>query len=254
MHRDDFSITVQDIVIKGTLLICPVGEAGAKSVVVLCHGIPGGANNPVDRGYAHLAETLESDGHCVAFFNFRGAGDSGGNFDIRGWVEDLRAVVSWLRERFSRPPVLVGFSAGGAVAVCAARSNSGCIGGLILCGSPAEFTRVLGAHGSEQFLEHARAIGIIRHADFPADRDAWARGFREVCAEKNIGGCGLIPKLIIHGDADDTVPVDHAYRLYEAASQPKDLAIIKGGGHRLRLNEEAMNIARQWLKQVGSEV
>jgi len=37
--------------------------------------------------------------------------------------------------------------------------------------------------------------------------------------------------LIIHGDADATVPVEHAYDLYQAATGDKTLWIIKGGGH-----------------------
>ena len=251
MHRDNFSIVVQAIVINGSILIPSAGEAGVKSVVVLCHGIPGEKSASSSPGYAHLAEKLASDGHCVAFFNFRGAGDSGGDFDIRGWMDDLRGVLSCIRARFAPRPILFGFSAGGAVAVCAASSDPA-IGGLLLCGSPAEFTRVLG--GPEQFFEHARTIGIIRTPGFPVDKNAWANGFREVCAEKNISACGAITKLIMHGDEDDTVPVDHAYRLYAAAAEPKELMIVKGGGHRLRLNEGAMNSARRWLKRVSSEV
>jgi fermentation-respiration switch protein FrsA (DUF1100 family) len=57
----------------------------------------------------------------------------------------------------------------------------------------------------------------------------------------------LKPKIIIHGDQDDVVPVEHAYRLYEKALDPKGLIVIKSGGHRLRLNKAAMNAAREWL-------
>ena len=40
-----------------------------------------------------------------------------------------------------------------------------------------------------------------------------------------------MPLLIIHGDADKVVPVEHAYDLYEAATGDKTLWIVKGGGH-----------------------
>ena len=39
------------------------------------------------------------------------------------------------------------------------------------------------------------------------------------------------PTLIIHGQDDQTVPVEDAYRLYEAATCRKDLYIAEGAGH-----------------------
>jgi alpha/beta superfamily hydrolase len=246
VKRTEFTVSVDGTAIRGRMIPPSTGEPGRKQAVVLCHGIPGGTRDPADPGYAQLAEILAQDGHCVTFFNFRGAGESAGDFDILGWVDDLRGVLAWVRSQNSCLPVLFGFSAGGAVSVCAAAQESD-IGGLILSGCPAEFSEILVHRGPEQFLEHARAIGIIRDGNFPADREAWANGFRAVCAEKKIAGCGRIPKLIVHGDDDDIVPVRHAYRLYDAAQPPKKLAIIKRGGHRLRLNEEAISVARQWL-------
>ena len=54
-----------------------------------------------------------------------------------------------------------------------------------------------------------------------------------------------IPILIIHGEDDQTVPVEDAYRLYDAASCRKDLFIVAGAGHG-----EAVHIAPEayWNK------
>lgn len=40
-----------------------------------------------------------------------------------------------------------------------------------------------------------------------------------------------LPILIIHGEADDMVPVSMAYELYDAAAGEKELLIIPGAGH-----------------------
>ena len=40
------------------------------------------------------------------------------------------------------------------------------------------------------------------------------------------------PVLIMHGEADDAVPVSEAFRLYHAAREPKQLWIVPGAGHR----------------------
>lgn len=40
-----------------------------------------------------------------------------------------------------------------------------------------------------------------------------------------------IPTLLIHGTKDQTVPVDDAYKLYNAASCETELLIVDGAGH-----------------------
>ncbi len=64
-----------------------------------------------------------------------------------------------------------------------------------------------------------------------------------------VGGVAPTPLLIIHGDGDETVPVEEAYRLYDAASEPRELFIVKGGAHKLRLNPDAMDKAVGWTLQ-----
>jgi hypothetical protein len=46
-----------------------------------------------------------------------------------------------------------------------------------------------------------------------------------------VAGVSPIPLLIIHGDRDSIVPVDHGKRLFELAQEPKQLWIVSGGGH-----------------------
>lgn len=234
-------------------MVLPSDACGAgRGCVVLCHGIPGGRRDPLDPGYSRLAEDLARAGFYAVYFNFRGAGESSGDFDIRGWVDDLTAVIAFVTDQIPFPPILFGFSAGGAVSAYLAAQHSG-IGGLILCGCPADFNGILVHRGADQFLEHARAIGIIRTPGFPFDRAAWVDGFNAICAEEAIGHITGIPKLIIHGDNDDVVPVSHAYRLYDRAQEPKELVIIPDGGHRLRLNKEAMDAAEHWLDRLTNQ-
>ncbi|MDI6755741.1 MAG: hypothetical protein QME78_15255, partial [Thermodesulfobacteriota bacterium] len=63
---------------------------------------------------------------------------------------------------------------------------------------------------------------------------------------------GLIPPrplLIIHGTEDDVVDVSHARSLYEQVRGKADLFLIEGAGHRLRVEEQAMEKALEWLKK-----
>ena len=40
-----------------------------------------------------------------------------------------------------------------------------------------------------------------------------------------------IPLLIIHGDNDKTGPLSHGETLFAAAGQPKEMCVVKNGGH-----------------------
>ena len=37
--------------------------------------------------------------------------------------------------------------------------------------------------------------------------------------------------IILHGEADDTVPIRYGRALFEAAREPKEAVWIRGGGH-----------------------
>ena len=98
-------------------------------------------------------------------------------------------------------------------------------------------------------VERFRQIGLIRDTDFPASLDEWADGFRQVTPVNWIGRISPRPLLMIQGKDDDLIDEEQAWRLHERAGEPKEIAIVAGAGHRLRLNNEAMDIALAWLKR-----
>jgi uncharacterized protein len=61
----------------------------------------------------------------------------------------------------------------------------------------------------------------------------WRAGYRhrDVRPIDKVAAIAPRPLLIIHGSADRTIPVEHAYRVYAAAGAPKDLWIGEGADH-----------------------
>jgi len=60
------------------------------------------------------------------------------------------------------------------------------------------------------------------------------------------------PLLIIHGSADEDVPVENAHHLYEKAKAPKRLKIIEGGNHGFNDPthlEQVISLTSNWLKR-----
>ena len=217
-------------------------------VVCICHGIPSGnPANPGDGGYPLLAEQICSRGYAVFIFNFRGAGTSGGNLDIYGWTRDLSSVIDYLCQR---PEIdksflaLLGFSAGAVVSVYAAAHDNR-VTSVIACSCPAEF----GFLDPEGALARFRSIGTIRDMDFPDSVSEWAEGFSKVSPINCIRDIGPRPVAIIHGEDDEVVNISHAHRLFDKASEPKQLYAIPGAGHRLRNNDYALVKVYELLKK-----
>ncbi len=243
--------------VDGLRLVAEVylpGGQGTRPSLCICHGVPAKRTpDPADRGYPVLAERFCGQGFAVLIFNFRGTGESEGNFDILGWTRDLEAAIDYLcqldtvdRSRLS----VMGFSGGALASVyCAAKDRR--ISSIVTCACPARFFDISEFSRIEEFLEHCRQVGIIRDSSFPPSVDEWARGFEAVSPLNWIHKIAPRPILIVHGDSDQTVDPSHAWELYHKAGKPKDIAIIAGGEHKLRLSEPAMSTALSWLKKVN---
>lgn len=66
------------------------------------------------------------------------------------------------------------------------------------------------------------AFRVVTHIPIlPIDK------FKNISRIKNI----TEPVLIIHGAADDTIPIWHGKKLYEVANDPKESLWIEGAGH-----------------------
>ncbi len=216
--------------------------------LIVCHGFPvdpGGASG-VATTYPQLAERLADDaGWVVLTFNFRGTGESEGDFSLGGWLADLKASIDHL---LGEPEVeavwLCGFATGGALSICAAGEDDR-VRGVATFAAPADFHEW--ASDPRRFLVQARAAGVVQTPGFPSDPDTWARELREVRPTSLIGKIPPRPLLIVHGANDDAVPMLDARALADAADGEVELRILAAAGHRLRHDPRAIALLLGWL-------
>lgn len=222
--------------------------------VAIGHGFPhlrnGGRLSA--RSFPELADRIATEmGWFVLVFTFRGCGDSGGDFSLGGWLDDMLAASAWLRSVAGVRGVWVaGFGTGGAIAVCAAARDPE-LRGVAAIGTPADFDDWAGH--PRRLLQHARDVGIIRTPSFPTAFDAWARELRDirpVAAAPDVAGR---PLLVLHGSDDDVVPVFDA-RVLADAHGDADLRIIDGGPHQLRHDPRAVAVLLGWLDRQRAQV
>ena len=217
--------------------------------LVVCHGFPVGVKSASSSGqtYPELAERLAADaGWTVLTFNFRGTGDSDGDFSIGGWLDDLRSAVDFLLARSDVDNVwLAGASTGGSLAICAAGEDER-VRGVAALSARADFDDW--ASHPRRFLEHAKEIGVIRNRAFPADVDAWIRELRETRPLSLVAKLAPRPLLLVQGSDDDVVPAIDARALADCHGSA-ELRIITGAGHRLRHDPRAIAVLLGWLER-----
>jgi len=98
---------------------CPAQAQASAPVVVICHPHPLHGGTLTNKVVHILASAFNRLDLMAVRFNFRGVGRSDGSFDNAvGEVDDLAAVVDWVRaERPDAPIWLAGFSFGAYVAL-----------------------------------------------------------------------------------------------------------------------------------------
>jgi pimeloyl-ACP methyl ester carboxylesterase len=192
------------------------GGAAPAPCIVACHGL--GASKDSDK-YLMLAADLPGAGYGLARFDFRGCGESSGREDettIATRIEDVEAVVKLLgrHPRLSGEVGLIGSSLGGFVAahVAAARGDGT---PLVTWNAPS----------------HLRDLVSDDRDDHPGIGGAL---FTELATHRYEATPAGIPRhLVIQGEADDVVEMEHGVVLHSRAAQPCDLLLIPGADHRL---------------------
>jgi fermentation-respiration switch protein FrsA (DUF1100 family) len=180
-----------------------VPAAGARQVVLFCHGNAGNISHRLD-----WLRILHGLGLSTLIFDYRGYGASAGSPDEAGTYMDAEAAWRQLTsERGYQPAqvILFGESLGGAVAAHLARQVTP--GALVLASTFTSVTAVAAHH--YRFLP-VRWLSRFRYA--AADDVADVRA----------------PVLIIHSRDDEIVPFAHGQEIYRRAREPKTFLEISG--------------------------
>lgn len=201
-----------------------LAREGATRTIVGCTGHRG-----VKSDLLGISAGLWRAGNNVLLFDFRGCGESDPAPSSVGFHElhDLRAALAFAREKVPGMPLgLIGYSMGAAVAILVAADDPG-IGAVVADSSYAAIGDVIAA----AYRRHRVPVGPLLAA---TDRyNGWRYGYR-FAALRPIDAVARIaprPLLIIHGEADDLTPVEHAHRLYAAAAEPKELWTLPNTAH-----------------------
>ena len=190
------------------------GKPNATHAALVCHPHPVYGGTLHNKVVFHAMKAINSFGFPVLRFNFRGAGLSQGEHDNGvGEVQDVRAGLDWLDQRFHLPMIFAGFSFGAAVGLRAACPDA-----------------------------RVKAVIALGVPVVPADERSYELDFLQRCDK---------PKLFISGARDQFGPRAKLEQLVNSLPDPKNLVLIEGADHffegRLREMREAVET---WARKV----
>ncbi|GAA3959748.1 alpha/beta fold hydrolase [Actinomadura viridis] len=196
--------------------------------IVLAHGFTCSWRQPVLR---RIAAALNAHGGVIGL-DLRGHGRSGGRSTVGDLeVLDMEAAVAAARRHGYERVVAAGFSLGGAVAVRHAALHGG-VDAVVSISAPARWyyrdtVPMRRVHWVIERRMGRLAVRLARGTRVaPKGWDPEPEAPHAVASR-----IAPVPLLVVHGDADAFLPIEHAYQLYEAARDPRELWVEPGFGH-----------------------
>jgi pimeloyl-ACP methyl ester carboxylesterase len=196
--------------------------------------LPGYASDMAGAKATALDRFADKRGLGCLRFDYSGTGSSDGDFadgTLDGWLQDSLSVVD---ELTSGPLVLVGSSMGGWLALLIALRRPDRVRAILGIAAAPDFTDWGFDAADRQRLQDDGQIAEANPDGTPGrffTRNFWQSGQQLLLGKPVDVRCAV---RLIHGDADDAVPLSVATALPgRLRSADVQLTIVKGGGHRL---------------------
>jgi hypothetical protein len=191
-----------------------------QHTVLLCHGVGGGKETQAD-----FARFLNAEGYNVLLFDFRGYGDSGGNWISYGDREraDVLAAAIWIKVNHAQEAQLlygIGLNTGAAALLGATAQAQGQFDGLVLIEPFADFDELARTCSTRLLPDYARVLAIdlaLPVASLHAGAD-----LRKLKPVEWAARAWPSPILVIHGNGLAFVPAYQSMSVFQQASFPKD--------------------------------
>ncbi len=212
----------------------------ALATLVICHGFKGYK----DYGFfPYLAEAAAAAGLIAHRFNFSHSGmtnqldtfERPDLFERDTWgrqIADLQAVIEQRAAADHLPIVLFGHSRGGDSVLLTAAGMSGRLAGVVTAAAPdttcpldEDQKQLLRSEGRMASPSSRTGQMLYVGREWLTEMEADPQRFDLLRAIAAID----CPKLLIHGRADETVPVAAAYHLSQAGGANTELLILAAG-------------------------
>ncbi|MBQ36669.1 MAG: alpha/beta hydrolase [Gemmatimonadaceae bacterium] len=207
---------------QGEQIDYTVHEGGSEGLVVVGHGVTGNKDRPF---VVALAKALAEAGITALRLSFSGNGDSAGRFEDSTISKEVADLGSLLDAVGDRPVCFVGHSMGGAVGVLRSASDRRIHWLVSLAGMV--HTR---AFAEREFGEETPDAGCMWEEESCPLSSAYMDDMDDIDSVVDSGAAVTVPWLLVHGTADDVVPLQDSRDIADRASQAR-LVELAGADH-----------------------
>lgn len=184
---------------------------------------------------SRIAAVLTDLGFGLLRFDFTGLGASEGEFantNFSSNVDDLIAAAAWMGEHHRAPQLLVGHSLGGAAVICASAALPD-VRAVATLGAPSDAGHVAKLFdGVLDEIAEKGEVDVELHGRCFTIRQQFVDDLRAGAVAEAAGALrGSL--LVLHSPIDNTVGVEHAANIYQAAKHPKSFVSLDDADHLL---------------------
>lgn len=211
-------------------------ESEHPPCVIASHGL---LSSKDSQKYIALGHRMSEKGMAMLRFDFRGIGESEGDEEdntISKKLTDLGSSVQFVRSHLGIGTRLglVGSSLGGFLSLIQASKDEG-IGATVIWATPFHLDDLETKEQKEDYPLPPKVF----FEDLP--------NHRLLPILPGVSNC-----LVIHGEEDELVPAEEAYRIFCHLGLPKELHVIGGADHRLTgpdHRQRAIDLTVDWFKK-----
>jgi fermentation-respiration switch protein FrsA (DUF1100 family) len=214
--------------------IFPKDESGNGAAIILCHGY-----GSTRAEMLPVAAILARHGYSALLFDFRGHGESEGDLVTLGHdeVQDVQGAVAYLLTRPEVAPDRIGAlgRSMGSATVIRAAARSPEIRAVVAEGAYASLADTI----ANDFT-NLTGLPKFPFASLMVTLGEWQTGLdiSLVRPVDDIAQLSPRPVFLIHGLSDTTIPADNAWRLYQAAGEPRSLWLPQEVGHAASVHQQ----------------
>lgn len=235
---------------KGLNLVGWLDKKSKDSVIILSHGL---TDDKSSHGrYDKLAKAIAKKGLSVFRFDFSGFGQSDDtNSTIKKQIDDLKCAIKAMKKLGFKKFGLMGHSLGGYVSI---GNYSKDIKTMVFW-APA--TKAKDYSKERLTPEQTAEIKEKGYFTFNKPKRRWKKIMRfdaRFIKERNMinqkKDCSNVkcPVLIIHGDCDDTTPLDNSKSALRYFPKNSKLEVLKGEDHNFfKELDKAVKLTTDWF-------
>ena len=194
------------------------------------------------KAIAHISRALTQKGLAVLRFDFTGLGESEGDFSDTNFssnVDDLIVAADFLESNYEAPSVLIGHSFGGAAVLQAAArvSSSTAVVTIAAPSDPQHVTHTLGS-ATETIQQQGEATVDLAGRTFTLKKQ-FLDDLDFVNMGKTLKNLNRA-LLVLHSPIDETVGIENAAQIFQAARHPKSFVSLDTADHLLSNPEDSL--------------